>query len=55
MIRLLLTYGVYLNYNNNFRLLFVLFYLFSRWDYFIILLQKIENLLHFPKTFGGIF
>lgn len=29
VIRLLLAYGVYLNYNNNVRLLFALFYLLS--------------------------
>ena len=39
-IRLLLTYGVYLNYNNNFRLLFVLFYLFSGMGLFYHFITK---------------
>tara|TARA_B100000925_G_C21632744_1_gene313749 strand:- start:209 stop:541 length:333 start_codon:yes stop_codon:yes gene_type:complete len=40
LIRLLLTYGVFLNYNNNFRILFVLFYFISALGLFYHFITK---------------
>lgn len=50
LIRLLLTYGVFLNYNNNLRLLFALFYLFSGIGLFYHFITKNRKLGAFSQN-----